>query len=557
MQPGEGGKTGGQLLFEAARQYGITHVFGNPGTTEVNFMDAVYQSPEMQFFLCLHENVATGAADGFARMTGRPALVNVHLTPGLTNAMANIHNAKRARVPMIVTVGDHHTRFGLEESALAGDILGIARAMCKWAWEVSSPEELPAALHQAMLQAMTPPRGPVCLALPNNLLSQVAKGEVPIPSLHLPQPGPAHPQAIEEALQLLKKAQKPMIVVGEVFSPAGRSAVLNLAKSLGASVWREPFPTRLDPSSDPIGLNQNARLPYLPKQRREILRTADCILLAGVSNFTGLFMYDDDPTIELAPENVPIIHIEADAGELGKNAKSALTLLGDPDLTLLEMQTRLGLEATLHEAAPTSTEKFSFRAEDDKPLTALVLGQALRTVLPPETIFVDESITAGQGIWAGLVNDNPNLSQVFTGRGGALGFGLPNAIGAHLAAPSKPVLAISGDGTAAYVIQSLWTMARYKMPIVNIICNNRNYDIITLEILRAHGKLAEAGPGKIMEYTGLTPPEINFAALAEGFGVASQRITKASELVPAIERAFASGAPALLDVSLASSLRSN
>lgn len=549
-------KTGGQLFFEAARQYGLDHVFGNPGTTEVNFMNALYGSPETKFLLCLHEDVATGAADGFARISGRPAIINLHLQPGLSHGMANLHNAKRARVPVIVTVGEQHTRFGLEESPLSGDIVGEARSLCKWAYAVTSADEVPAALHRAMLQAMTPPMGPVCLVLPNNVLSQLTTEAVSIPALNVPRLGPAHPQAIEEAAQMLRSARKPLIVVGDVNTLPGRTALREIAQSTGAAIWREPFPTRLDPPVDPLTEYANNKLPYYPKQRRAILRNSDCILLAGVSGFTTHFLYDDDPVVELVPNDIPVIHLDSDMAELGKNAKSALPLLGEVDLTLLHLQAALKTSSDVTGAlSPEESKPAGFTPNDAAPITPATLGRALRASLPPGTIFVDESITAGGGIWPELVNSNPNLEHILTIRGGSLGLGIPAAIGVQLAAPGKPVLAIIGDGTALYSIQALWTLARYKLPVVSVICNNRNYDIITLETLRGKGALTEAGAERIKEYTGLTPPDINFAALAEGFGVAGKRITKQSELVPAIEAAFASGAPALLDVSLASALR--
>ncbi len=551
-------RSGGQLFFEAAQQYGLTHVFGNPGTTEVHFMGALADTPEMQFFLCLHEDVATGAADGFARIAGRPAIVNLHLAPGLAHGLANLHNAKKARMPVIVTVGEHHTAFGLEDPALGGEIIAQARSMCKWSYAVTAPEEVPAALHRAMLQALTPPLGPVCLVLPNNIMSQLAMRPVSIPTLNIPKPGPAHPQAIKEAVKMLQKATRPLFVVGDVSSAAGRAALLDMARCTNAAIWREPFPTRLDPPTDPLMVASTNKLPYFPKQRRMLLQNADCILLAGVSGFTTHFLYEDDPVIELVPDHIPVIHLDADLGELGKNAKSALPLLGDVDLTLLQMQEQLRKETEpcpTESASPKAPPPAEFRPNDETPLSAAVLGRALRASLPPGTIFVDESITSGGGIWPELVNGNHQLSHILTGRGGSLGYGIPAAIGVQLAAPGSPVLAIIGDGTALYSIQALWTLARYKLPVVTIICSNRNYDIITLEILRAQGSLAAAGVDRIKQYTGLTPPNLNFAALAEGFGVAGRQITKASELVPAIEAAFASNAPALLDVALESSLR--
>lgn len=546
-------KSGGQLFFETARQFGIEYVFGNPGTTEVNFMDALSQA-DMQFLLCLHEDIATGAADGYARISSKPAIVNVHLMPGLTNGMANIHNAKRARTPMIVTVGDHHTLYGLEDSALAGDIVGVAKGACKWAYSVNNPEEIPRALHRAALKALTPPFGPVCLALPNNVLSQKASGNIEIPKLNVPKPGIAHPEAIDDAIKLLKKAEKPLIVVGDINSRTARQAVLRIAEHIGAKVWRDSTQIRQDPATDPLLVSSENRLPYLPHQRREVLDKYDCIMLLGVSNFTGLFMYDNDPIPELISHNTPVIHAESDLGELGKNAKNAVPLLGDVPLTILTMQERMGITATPVEDQIASNPP-AFIPDDNAPLTPAVLGQALRTVVPTGTILVDEAITSGQGIASTFINGNRNLAYILGGRGGALGYGLPASIGASLASPGTPVLAISGDGTAVYVIQYLWTVAHYKLPVVSVICSNRNYDIITLEMMRAQGKLAEGGVPKILQYTGITNPEINFAQVAEGFGVKGYHITKASQLVPALKEAFSSGAPALLDVDIITPFR--
>src|SRR5579863_1100321 len=198
--PANAPQQGADLFFQAALHYGYRYVFGNPGTTEATFMDALVRYPDLQFVLCLFENVATGAADGVARMTGWPALVNLHLSPGLANGLSNIHNARRARVPMVITVGEHDTRHLLEDSSIAGDIEGVAKTVCKWTWTVKHAGELAEVLQRATTIAMTPPRGPVCLILPTNILAESPRtpdGRVPdIPMLHLPQIGTAPLQDI-------------------------------------------------------------------------------------------------------------------------------------------------------------------------------------------------------------------------------------------------------------------------------------------------------------------------------------------------------------------------
>lgn len=231
-------------------------------------MDALARYPQLHYLLFLHENGATGAADGIARLTGWPAIVNVHLGPGLSNALANIHNARRAQVPMLVTVGQHHVRHLLEDSPLSSDIKSLANVECKWTWTVKDAGELADAIYRATIVALTPPLGPVCLILPTTVLTAVPRtpdGRIPpIPSLQLPKLGLASRQDLEKAAVLLLAAKKPMLLVGGSIEPVAHKYILSLAKASNACIVRDLWSIRID---SPL-LAESSALPYFPEERR-------------------------------------------------------------------------------------------------------------------------------------------------------------------------------------------------------------------------------------------------------------------------------------------------
>lgn len=550
---------GADLFFQAALRYGYRYVFGNPGTTEAVFMDALVRYPNLQFVLCLFENVATGAADGVARMTGWPALVNLHLYPGLANGLSNIHNALRARVPMVITVGQHDTRHLLEDSSIAGDIEGLAKTVCKWTWTVKHAGELAEVLQRATTIAMTPPRGPVCLILPTNVLTESPRtpdGQVPhIPALHLPQIGPAPLQDITHVAEILLSAQHPLLLIGDI-DPGAHEQIALLVKLLKGQVIYDGSPTRMDGRV----LQNSSWLPYFPEQRRKALQKADVILTIGVSSFTSLFFYSFDSTPLVAPDT-QIIQLGEDLSGLGKNARGSLLLYGDiqSSLGLLVAELRERLQqpesAVQPRIALRNKDIHNNAATTNIPLTPKVLMQALQQVLPEDTILINESITAGQSLINEILNAGAPVGTYLASRGGALGTGIPLAIGAQLGAPDQPVVAVIGDGSAMYSIQALWSLARYHLPVLTIICNNASYDIIKLEILRLGGTLATRGAKAVEDVTSLGEPRLDFVQLAEGMGVRGWTVRQTDELSPALQAALATcakGEPALLDVHLPS-----
>ena len=543
---------GADLFFQAAIQYGYRYVLGNPGTTEAPFMDALARYPELQFLLFLQENGATGAADGIARMTGHPALVNLHLGPGLANGLSNIHNARRAQVPMVVTVGDHDTHHMLEDSPLASDIESIARAECKWVWTVKEASELASVLYRATIIALTPPQGPVCIILPTNILTdapQTPNGNLPsIPELHIPSLGQAPIHNIEHAASMLLAAHNPVLFVGDINQEA-HEYIGKLAAQTNARLVYETFPRRFDGHMFP----QGTWLPYFTEERRALLAQADLIFLTGTSSFTTLFFYANDPLPIVTPET-QVLHLSDDLSALGKNERGSFPLYGDVTTTLARLTEVVGQQqGNVQREEKMQADASSPPQNAGELLHPAELMQALRKVLPANTLLVDESITARQAVVEYVLSEGTPVTSYLTVRGASIGGGLPLAIGAKIGTPQQPVVVVSGDGSAMYTIQSLWTAAHYSLPVLFIICNNASYDIIKLEMLRLRGTLAGSDETLLDAVAGLGDPRLNFAQLAQSMGVSGWVVQHRTELQSSLQTAMERierGKPALVDVHL-------
>lgn len=555
---------GADLFFQAAIRYGYRYVFGNPGTTEAPFVNALARYPQLHYLLFLHENGATGAADGVARLTGWPAIVNLHLGPGLSNALSNIHNARRAQVPMIVTVGQHHVRHLIEDSPLASDIESLASVECKWTWTVKDSGELADVLYRATIVALTPPLGPVCLILPTNVLTAIPctpEGRIPpIPSLQIPNMGPASRQDLEKAVVSLLEAKKPTLLVGGSIETEAHRHILDLAKACHARIVRDLWPRRID---SPL-LTESIGLPYLPEDRRNFFTQTDLLFLIGINSFTTHFFYENDPAPILA-EGTQVIHLADNREALGKNLRGCFPLYGDVSSTLAQGATlvtehqKQGQEqaSTKTDAMPTSPN-VSTRQETRTPGThdlidSTALAQALRQCLPNKTIFVDESITASQTLQQYLLHKHSPVTTYMGMKGAALGGSVPVAVGAQLAAPDQQVVVTTGDGSAMYNIQILWTATHYHLPLLIVVCNNASYDIIKLELLRIQGTHSPLDSSILDTFVNLGEPRLNFAQFASGMGIHGLVVQKQADLIPSLQSALktcAQGAPALVDVHM-------
>jgi benzoylformate decarboxylase len=547
--------SGKRAFLELCRQEGVRHIFGNPGTTELPLMDALAGEAEIRYVLGLQEAAVVAMADGYAQASGRLAVVNVHVAPGLGNALGMLYDAQKAGAPLLVTAGQHDQSFNLTEPILWADLPPLARPFVKWSAEVRRLEDLPRAVHRAAKTALAPPTGPVFLSLPVDVLQ--AEGEVDLGAPTRVAPGlRGDPAAIEAAAELLAGAERPLVMAGDGVARSGAHAELvRVAELLGAPVYAEAVPSSASfPASHPLFRGALVRL---APAVRQVLAAADCLFSVGADLLTLSLASDVDPM----PPDLPIVHLDTDPWELGKNYPARVALLGDPKATLPELAAALERrmtperrararergEATRAGRARQQAELVA-RAREEAlrvPITPLALMHAVAEALPPEAVVVDETISSGAGLRLLLRSDDP---QSFFGlRGGGIGWGLPAAIGVKLALPERPVVALIGDGSAMYTCQALWTAARERLPLAIVILDNAAYRILKQRTHAMKGLAAQED-----RYVGmdLDDPRIDFGGLARALGVPAERVEKAADVGPALARALAHPGPMLVDVEL-------
>ncbi|HUN49106.1 MAG TPA: thiamine pyrophosphate-binding protein [Stellaceae bacterium] len=546
---------GKRAFLELLRQEGVDVIFGNPGTTELPLMDALAVEPRMRYVLALQEAAVMAMADGYAQASGRLAVVNVHVTPGLGNAMGMLYDAQKAGSPILVTAGQHDQSFTATEPILWGDLPPIARPLVKWSSEVHRLVELPRAIHRAAKTALAPPTGPVFLSLPGDVLTSEADIDLGKPTRVAPATrGDA--AAIEAAAVLLLKAERPVIMAGDAVAQSrAHPELIKLAELLGAPVYPEGVASTASfPSSHPLFKGPVTRLaPTL----RAMLEQHDLLFSVGGDLFTMSLPSDVDPM----PPGLPIVHIDTDPWELGKNYPADVAILGDPKPTLAELLAAVESRMTSAQRAAARARSETTRAQiagdlaklrarakaeaEITPIRPLALMQAIGEALPPETIVIEEALSSNPGLRQFLKSDDP---QSFFGlRGGGIGWGLPAAIGAKLAMPDRPVVGIIGDGSSLYTIQALWTAAHEDVAVVFVILNNASYRILKQ---RANNMRGHAAQTDLYVGMDLVNPRVDFVGLARSLGVAAERATTIAEATALIRRGIAGKSPLLIDVQM-------
>lgn len=542
-----------RAMVEQLRAEGVQYVFGNPGTTEQPFMDILQEYPGMEFILGLQESVPVGMADAYARATGRPAFVEVHVAPGLGNAMGLLYNVWKGGTPMVVYAGQQDSRAVLQEPILTGDLVSLARPFTKWAVEVTNGADVPFALRRAFKVALDPPRGPVFVSIPMDVLDETGPMSV-APSVKTFNRVRPDPDGVANAVELLARAQNPAFVCGDGVAVAGAQAeVERAAELLGAPIYTAVAAEMVVNTQHPLFLGA---FPVANiRAIREALASVDVLVAVGMPVFTQLI-----PELEpLLPESTRLIHIDSNPWELGKNYNPDVAVLADPQRALAEIAA--GLERALtpgqREAARQRTEAIGERRQtgmeqlqrelatawDRLPIAPLRLMKEIAENLPPGVNIYDESVTSSPAFARCVPITEPG--SYFRARGGGLGLGMPGTIGLKLAWPDRPVLGVVADGAAMYTIQALWTAAHHKIPVTWVICNNASYRILKLNMLQYLGEGAAERRFIAMD---LTDPALDFARIAESLGVHGERVDHPEAIGPALRRAFAGGAPALVDV---------
>jgi len=505
---------GAHALINTLVDGGVDVCFANPGTSEMHFVAALDDVAQMRGVLALFEGVATGAADGYARITDKPAAVLLHLGPGLGNGLANLHNARRAGVPMVVVVGDHATYHKKYDAPLESDIDAIAGTVSGWVHRTEAAADVGADTAEAMAASRSGPQVATLILPADASWSDGAQPGTPAAT----QPN-REPTDIASVAKVLRSNEPAMLLIGgDATRGPGLAAAARIAEATGARWLCETFPTRLERGA---GVPAVDRLNYFAEGAAAQLDGAKHLVLAGAKSPVSFFAYPG-----MASDLVPAgceVHVLAEYS----GAADALVALAD-------------------ELAPGTTAPAAALSRPSLPsgaLTSLSAAGVIGALLPERAIVVDESNTSGLPLAQATAGAPAHDWLTLTG--GAIGYGIPVAVGAAVAAPDRPVLNLESDGSAMYTISGLWTQARENLDVTTVIYNNGAYDILRLELQRV-GAGSTPGP-KALDLLDISRPTMDFVKIAEGMGVPARRVHSAEEFADALRDAFAAPGPHLID----------
>jgi benzoylformate decarboxylase len=537
------GRPGKVAIFEQFRADGITHMFGNPGTVEQGFLDVVDQLPDLDYVLALQETVAIGIADGYARASAGPALVQLHSGVGLGNGIGMLYQAKRGHSPLVVIAGEAGVQYDAMDAQMAADLVAMARPVTKYATRVLHPGSVLRVLRRAVKVAMTPPRGPVFVALPLDVLDQST--DEPAVRTTIPTRS-VTPVAAElaAAAALLGAAARPVILVGDGVSVSGAQAELTrVAELLGAPVWGVDSSELNIDTTHPLYRGLTGHM-FGPVSAAAVA-DADAVLIVGSYVFPEVFPLLSSPF----RAGAGVVHIDLDDYEIGKNFPVDVALVADPRPTLAALAQQLAGADRPGEVARHAAEYAADLWEPPKPAADAPLMELFAAELaanaPPDLTVFDEALTASPALTRYLPARRPG--SWFSTRGGSLGVGIPGAIGIKLARPDAEVIGFTGDGGSMYTIQALWTAARHGVGAKFVICNNHRYELLNQNIEQywRDGGIAEHALPSSFD---LSWPELGFADLARGLGVDATRVQKPDQVAPAVRRLLAHDGPFLVDL---------
>jgi acetolactate synthase-1/2/3 large subunit len=514
---------GAELLVKTAIEAGVEVCFANPGTTELPIVSSLDKTPGIKAFLGLFEGVCTGAADGYGRMLDKPAMVLLHLGPGLANGISNLHNARRAKSPVLTVVGEHATWHRDADPPLAMDIESLARTVSGW-WRTSKSA---LDIGADALEAITATRlGQVAtLIVPHDYqLAECDSSKVKTPGDPFDSPDPDAIKAIASRLRGSRKVA--LMLGGRALRRPGLDAAARIQKAIGCDLLTQTFPGYMERGA---GLPIVERLPYFPGQATAVISRYQVVLFAGAPEPVAFFGYPGFRSRILTDEQERMI-LCTDR----QNVVGALENLAD------------ALGVPLHLPVGDNLLAGQERqAIPDGKLTAEKACLTLAAIQPENAVIIDESATSGYLYFA----PPPWLPtySFMTLTGGALGQGIPCATGAAIACPDRPVINLEADGSAMYTVQALWTQAREGLNVTTLICSNRSYRILQVELV--HAGNTSPGPNA-QALTELTKPPINWARIAQGFGVPGVTVSTAEDLAQELSNAFTEPGPHLIEMLL-------
>jgi len=542
--------TGKSAFLALLKDEGVTHLFGNPGTTELPVMDALKDHPDMTYVMGLQESLVVAMADGFSRASGKLVACNVHVAPGLGNAMGSLYNAKFTGTPMILTAGQQELGHGLTEPLLYDPLVPIAEPLVKWAVEVPRLEDLPLIVRRAAKVAMTPPTGPVFISLPGDILNAEAGidlgGSTRIDTRVRPSD-----ETLKALAERLLKARNPVIIAGDELVKSDALGVGGeFASALGAPVWQQSTPYWAHfASAHPCYMGSLTRE---QKQVRDLLSNYDLMIVLGADAVRMSVMSEVNPK----PEDLPVVHIGLNDWDIGKNYAVEMGIKADVGETLRALIPVIAeVGGASHAAraktaiAELSTRNWSAKREaltakiterqNATPIDVDWLSLCVAQSLPSDAVLVNEGLTSTRHL-----TDLAPYTDRYSFHGlasGGIGWGVPAAVGIALAQAPRPVCAVIGDGSAMYSIQAMWTAANFKLPITYVICNNGGYRIIKQRLKAFHGNDHFIG----MDFQN---PAIDFVHMGQAMGIPSQRIEDPKDLRAALEQSMRTPGPKLLDV---------
>jgi len=551
------GKTGRFAIIEQLLADGIHYMFGNPGTVEQGFLDALEAYPDMNYILTLQESVAVMMADGYARATQKPSVVQLHSTPGVGNGIGALYQAMRGHSPLVVIGGDAGVKYQNMDSQMAGDLVAFAKPVTKWSTMVFDPSSTLRVLRRAIKIAATPPMGPVYVCLPMDILDAPVTEEVFPTCLPSTRVVPDE-EILNQAANILATAQKPIIFVGDGIAYSGaQDQLTRVAELLGAEVW--------DVDNGEVNISYAHPLYQGSTGHMFGYSSLPTTSKGDVNLVCGTYMVP-----EVFPElgnifapGAKVIHIDLNAYEIAKNHPVDLGMVSDPKLTLNKLaialaaimtpEQKTAAKARFDELAAAKQKKlesalaYDRTVRDQVPLHSSRFIEELVAQLPADAIIFDEALTNSPPI----VRYKPptQAGDYFVTRGGSLGVGIPGAIAAKIANPHKTVIGFTGDGGSMYTIQALWTAARHNIDAKFVICNNSSYRLLQLNI-DAYWKERQIQPHDFPLSFDLSYPAIRFDQMAQSMGVQAVRVERPEEIAPAIAKALAHKGPFLIDLVL-------
>jgi len=545
-------RNGARILLESLVSEGVEYIFGNPGTTELPLIDALIDTPRIKYIWGLQEASVVAMADGYAQASGKPGFVNLHTAGGLGHGLGNLLNARTSGTPLVVTAGQQDSRHAITDPLLLGDLVAIAAPAAKWAREITTPEQIPILIRRAFQDSMAPPAGPVFLSLPMDVME--AQSEVEVPALSHVDRRPVAGSLPELAAELARITPgKVAIVAGdEISCNDAHREVVKLAEILAAPVFGSSWPAHIPyPTSHYLW---QGNLPTKASAIADIMQDFECVFALGGKSFITI-LYSEASAL---PKGCELFQLSVDGGDLGRTYATKLSVVGDIEYSLRKLNWLLAemvsLKTDTYAAEREEAQKrFSERkAELHRRADALLGLPAIHPLVAARALaegigatpIVDEAVATAAYLRQFLNNSSPRQYSFL--RGGALGWGMPAAIGFSLGIGRNPVVSLVGDGASMYSPQALWTAVHENLPVTFIVMNNREYNILK-NFMRSQPHYTSARTGRFIAMD-LRNPTIDFLALAGSMGMQGQRVSEADAISETVRRAIASNEPNLIEI---------